>query len=112
MLAAATILGSGGFIPTGTRETSSLLLLAEAAIARWSSTRARACGGLSPTARCWPAHRLEVLLTHFHIDHVCGLAYLTELDDLEIVVRGPGAALYDVPTAECWRGSSRRRSCR
>ena len=29
MLAAATILGSGGFIPTGTRETSSLLLLAK-----------------------------------------------------------------------------------
>ena len=29
MLAAATILGSGGFVPTGRRETSCLLLLPE-----------------------------------------------------------------------------------
>jgi ribonuclease Z len=102
MSAAATILGSGGFIPTGRRETSSLLLLPEGGdravvvdagtgLRRLITDRAALLGERT---------KLEVLLTHFHIDHVCGLAYLTELDDLEITVRGPGAALYDVPTAE------------
>jgi ribonuclease BN (tRNA processing enzyme) len=44
--------------------------------------------------------RLDVLLTHFHIDHVCGLAYLTELTDVHVVVHGPGEALYGVDTTE------------
>lgn len=105
MLAAATILGSGGFVPTGRRETSSLLLhgAGEAAspvvidagtgLRRLITDRARWLGD---------ARRLDVLLSHFHIDHVCGLAYLTELtgDGLEVVIHGPGAALYDVATAE------------
>jgi ribonuclease BN (tRNA processing enzyme) len=105
MLAAATILGSGGFVPTGTRETSSLLLrddAGEAAVVvdagtglrRLITDRAELLGGRT---------RLEVLLTHFHIDHVCGLAYLTELTGpggMDVTVRGPGAELYDMPTAE------------
>jgi ribonuclease BN (tRNA processing enzyme) len=102
MLAAATILGSGGFVPTGTRETSSLLLLdddgstavvvdAGTGLRRLITERARWLDGRT---------RLEVLLTHFHIDHVCGLAYLTELGDLDVTVRGPGSELYDMPTAE------------
>lgn len=105
MLAAATILGSGGFVPTGRRETSSLLLRGDGpdatpvvidagtGLRRLVTDRARWLGD---------ARRLDILLSHFHIDHVCGLAYLTELtgDGLEVVVHGPGAALYEVPTAE------------
>jgi ribonuclease BN (tRNA processing enzyme) len=101
VLAAATILGSGGFIPTGTRETSSLLLLPEGgdgAVVVDAGTGLRRL--ITDRALLDGRTRLEVLLTHFHIDHVCGLAYLTELDDLDITVRGPGAALYDVATAE------------
>jgi ribonuclease BN (tRNA processing enzyme) len=101
VLAAATILGSGGFVPTGTRETSSLLLLpddpdgalvvdAGTGLRRLITDREALIGG---------RRRLEVLLTHFHIDHVCGLAYMTLLGDMEITVRGPGEALYDMPTA-------------
>jgi ribonuclease Z len=102
MLAAATILGSGGFVPTGRRETSSLLLRGAASDAtpvvidagtglrRLITDRARWLGD---------ARRLDILLSHFHIDHVCGLAYLTELADLEIVIHGPGTALYETPTA-------------
>jgi ribonuclease BN (tRNA processing enzyme) len=101
MLAAATILGSGGFVPTGRRETSSLLLGGGASpvvvdagtgLRRLITDRAALLGDWSG--------RLDILLSHFHIDHVCGLAYLTELSDLDIVVHGPGAALYDTPTAE------------
>jgi ribonuclease BN (tRNA processing enzyme) len=102
MLAAATILGSGGFVPTGTRETSSLLLAddaGEAAVVvdagtglrRLITDRASLLGGRT---------KLEVLLTHFHIDHVCGLPYLTELMDMNVTIRGPGAELYDMPTAD------------
>jgi ribonuclease BN (tRNA processing enzyme) len=102
VLATATVLGSGGFVPTGTRETSSLLLVGsgddEAAVIvdagtglrRLITDRDALLGGRT---------RLEVLLTHFHIDHVCGLAYLTELTNMDITVRGPGAELYDMPTA-------------
>src|ERR1700750_2790828 len=101
MSAAATILGSGGFVPTGTRETSSVLLTdddgdsalvidAGTGLRRLVTDRAQWLGGRT---------RLEVLLTHFHIDHVCGLAYLTELTGMAITVRGPGAELYDMPTA-------------
>lgn len=102
VLAAATILGSGGFVPTGTRETSSLLLrddAGEAAVVvdagtglrRLITDRESLLGGRS---------RLEVLLTHFHIDHVCGLPYLTELMDMDVTIRGPGAELYDMATGD------------
>jgi ribonuclease BN (tRNA processing enzyme) len=102
MLAAATILGSGGFVPTGRRETSSLLLLPEGddahAVVIDAGTGIRRL--ITDRALIAGRTRLDVLLTHFHIDHVCGLAYLTELGDLDIHVHGPGAALYDTPTAE------------
>jgi ribonuclease BN (tRNA processing enzyme) len=101
MPAAATILGSGGFVPTGRRETSSLLLLDDAGeqavvvdagtgIRRLVTNRALLAGRT----------RLDVLLTHFHIDHVCGLAYLTELLDMDVHVHGPGEALYDTATCD------------
>jgi len=101
MPTAATVLGSGGFIPTGRRETSSLLLLPEGddgAVLIDAGTGLRRL--ITDRALLAGRTRLEVLLTHFHIDHVCGLAYLTELDELEITVRGPGAALYDLATAD------------
>jgi ribonuclease BN (tRNA processing enzyme) len=101
MLAAATILGSGGFIPTGRRETSSLLLLPEAgdtAIVVDAGTGIRRL--ITDRALLAGRTRVEVLLTHFHLDHICGLVYLTELDELDIRVSGPGAALYGTPTAD------------
>jgi ribonuclease Z len=101
MAAAATILGSGGFIPTGRRETSSLLVLpdgGDTAVVVDAGTGIRRL--ITDRALLAGRTRVVVLLTHFHIDHVCGLAYLTELDDLEVAVRGPGAALYDTPTAD------------
>jgi ribonuclease BN (tRNA processing enzyme) len=103
MLAAATILGSGGFVPTERRETSSLLLLPEAdptaavvvdagtGLRRLVTDREELLGRRT---------RLEILLTHFHIDHVCGLAYLTELSGVEIRVHAPGMALYDTPASD------------
>jgi ribonuclease BN (tRNA processing enzyme) len=108
MLAAATILGSGGFVPTGRRETSSLLLRGDDTAGAGASPVVIDAGTglrrLVTDRGRWlgDARRLDLLLSHFHIDHVCGLAYLTELtgDGLEVVIHGPGAALYGTPTAE------------
>jgi ribonuclease BN (tRNA processing enzyme) len=102
MLAAATILGSGGFVPTGRRETTSLLLLPEGddahAVVVDAGTGIRRL--ITDRALIAGRTRLDVLLTHFHIDHVCGLAYLAQLRDLDVHIHGPGAALYGTPTAE------------
>jgi ribonuclease Z len=101
VLAAATILGSGGFVPTGRRETSSLLLLPEGsdgAVVVDAGTGLRRL--ITDRGVLAGRTRLDVLLTHFHIDHVCGLAYLTELTGMDITIHGPGAELYDTATAE------------
>ena len=45
--------------------------------------------------------RLDILLTHFHLDHIAGLAYLPALGLCEhTTVWGPGQLLYGTPTAE------------
>jgi ribonuclease BN (tRNA processing enzyme) len=45
------------------------------------------------------ATRLDVLLTHFHLDHVCGLSYLPALP-LAARVWAPGRWLYGSPSEE------------
>ena len=101
MLAAARILGSGGFVPTGRRETNSLLLLPEGgngAVVVDAGTGIRRL--ITDPSLLDGRRTLDVLLTHFHLDHVCGLAYLTELRDLTIRIHGPGIALYGEPTED------------
>jgi ribonuclease BN (tRNA processing enzyme) len=101
VLAAATILGSGGFVPTGRRETSSLLLVPEhgdGGVVIDAGTGLRRL--ITDRGLLAGRTRLDVLLTHFHIDHVCGLAYLTELLDMDVHVHGPGRALYDTATCD------------
>jgi ribonuclease BN (tRNA processing enzyme) len=45
--------------------------------------------------------KLDILLTHFHLDHVCGLAYLAAIGvPMQTTVWGPGSELYGIPTAE------------
>lgn len=93
------MLGSGGWIPTGKRETCCALvedgdraLLIDAGsgvrrlVARPDLLRGR--------------RELTVLLTHFHGDHTVGISYLPALGLERVVIHGPGAALYGVPTRE------------
>jgi len=43
---------------------------------------------------------IDILLSHFHLDHVVGLTYLTALDeDVVVSIWGPGALLYGQPTS-------------
>jgi ribonuclease BN (tRNA processing enzyme) len=43
--------------------------------------------------------RIDLALTHFHLDHVCGLLYLPALPVLP-TIHAPGAWLYGKPSAE------------
>ena len=53
--------------------------------------------------------RLDILLTHFHLDHIAGLAYLPALAPCEqTTIWGPGQLLYDTPTAELLAQVSRQ----
>jgi ribonuclease BN (tRNA processing enzyme) len=93
----ATILGSGGWIPTGRRETTSVLVRrGDRALLLDAGTGARRLVGgdlLHGVAR------LDVVLTHFHLDHVCGLAYLPALATATRIW-APGRWLYGRPSAE------------
>jgi ribonuclease BN (tRNA processing enzyme) len=95
-----TLLGSGGWIPTSRRETSclyaregsrALLLDAGSGVSRLVEERALLVG----------VDRLDILLTHFHLDHVIGLSYLPALAISDPpAVWGPGKALAGAATRE------------
>jgi ribonuclease BN (tRNA processing enzyme) len=46
-------------------------------------------------------NRLDILLTHFHLDHIAGLAYLPAIGvRTQTIVWGPGRLLYETPTSQ------------
>jgi ribonuclease BN (tRNA processing enzyme) len=95
-----TLLGSGGWIPTAKRATCSVLVRrGEHALVIDAGTgisRLVEDGGLLDGVRS-----LELVLTHFHLDHVVGLAYLPALPVAEPPrLHGPGKHLYGAPTEE------------
>jgi ribonuclease BN (tRNA processing enzyme) len=94
------LLGSGGWMPTNERETAALylrrgdhVLLVDAGT------------GLHRLVQqpelLQGAERVDIVLTHFHLDHVIGLSYLPGLAlTAKPFVWGPGKALYDAPTRD------------
>ena len=88
-----TILGSGGGAPSALRETSCVLVrdsdralvLDVGTGARWLLAEPDLLGGIA---------RIDVVLTHFHFDHVCGLPFLQLLEP-EPTIWAPGSWLYD-----------------
>ncbi len=87
-----TILGSGGWMPSDRRETACVLLRADdRALLLDAGTGARRLA-TSPELLAGAA-RLDVVLTHFHLDHVCGLSYLPALP-VPATVWAPGRWLY------------------
>jgi ribonuclease BN (tRNA processing enzyme) len=95
------LLGSGGFVPTDRRETACALLRHEnEALLIDAGTGAR---------RLWSEpelldgiERLDVVLTHFHLDHTVGLFYLAGLE-VPLEVWGGGEVLESIPTADLVR---------
>ncbi len=91
------ILGSGGWIPTERRETAcTLVRRGDQALLLDAGTGARRLIG---SAHLDGVRRLDVVLTHFHLDHVCGLSYLPALP-LEVRIWAPGRWLYGSASEE------------
>jgi ribonuclease BN (tRNA processing enzyme) len=97
------LLGSGGWIPTTRRATCSalirrdghaLLIDAGTGISRLVENNKHLDGVRST----------DVVLTHFHLDHIIGLSYLPALPLPEPPrVHGPGEQLYGAPTRDILR---------
>lgn len=94
----AWILGTAGWMPTAERQTTCVLVReGERALLLDAGT-----GGarlVSEPRRLDGVARLDVLLTHFHLDHVCGLLYLPGTG-LPVRVHAPGSWLYGTPSAQ------------
>lgn len=94
------LLGSGGWIPTPERATCSALLReGDQALVIDAGT------GIShlvaEPSLLEGVRTMDIVLTHFHLDHVVGLAYLPALAlPHPPRVHGPGAWLYAQPTIE------------
>jgi ribonuclease BN (tRNA processing enzyme) len=93
-----TILGGGGWFPAYKRHTACALLRdGDSAIMIDAGT---GVGRLVERPELLDGiERLDIVLTHFHLDHVAGLAYLPAIGACEqTTVWGPGSLLYDAPT--------------
>ncbi len=87
-----TILGSGGGALSAKRETACVLIReGERALLLDAGTGARRLV-TDPAHLAGVAH-LDVVLTHFHLDHVCGLPYLRSLEP-SAAIWAPGRWLY------------------
>jgi ribonuclease BN (tRNA processing enzyme) len=95
-----TILGGGGWFPAHGRQTACALLRdGERAIMIDAGTGvARA---IERPELLDGIDELDIVLTHFHLDHIAGLAYLPATRHCpQTTVWGPGALLYERPTAD------------
>lgn len=99
MLETLTVLGGGGWFPAHGRQTACALLRdgdhavmidAGTGVARLIE-RPELLVGLE---------RLDIILTHFHLDHVAGLTYLPAIGICpQTTIWGPGKLLYGTSTA-------------
>jgi ribonuclease BN (tRNA processing enzyme) len=92
------ILGGGGWFPAYGRQTACALLRdGDSAIMIDAGT---GVGRLAERPELLEGvTRLDILLTHFHLDHVAGLAYLPAIGVCDhTTIWGPGRMLYDTPT--------------
>lgn len=98
MLDKLIVLGGGGWFPAHGRQTACALLRdGDSAVMIDAGT---GIGRLVERPDLLEGViRLDIILTHFHLDHVAGLAYLPAIGACEETrLWGPGELLYDTPT--------------
>jgi ribonuclease BN (tRNA processing enzyme) len=91
------LLGSGGAVPSEERETACTMLReGEHALLIDAGSGMRRL--MTEPALLDGVESLAIVLTHFHLDHILGLEYLSQVEAPRPQLYGPGAALYDVAT--------------
>ncbi|MGH9465487.1 MAG: MBL fold metallo-hydrolase [Thermoanaerobaculia bacterium] len=94
-------LGTNGFFPSFGRQTMSFLVLAgDQALLLDAGTGVGRLAEPALAARLGGCPRLDVLLTHYHLDHVVGLSYLRTLWAGPLRIHAPEAPLVDAPARE------------
>lgn len=96
----AVLLGSGGWMPTSARETCcALLRRGEHAVVIDAGTGMRHM--VERPELLAGATSVDIVLTHFHLDHVVGLAYLPALSPATLSrIHAPGRWLYGPTSAD------------
>lgn len=95
-------LGANGFYPSFGRQTMSFLLILEdgGAILLDAGTGFSRLAEPAIRARLADLDRLDVVLSHYHLDHVCGLTYASTAWGRPLRVHAPGPPLVDVEPIE------------
>lgn len=94
-----TVLGSGGWIPTSFRQTSCYLITSGAEALVLDAGTGLGALHIDPSLLDG-IETVTVLLSHFHLDHVMGLGFVTGrgLGGREVTIAGPGSVSYDRST--------------
>ena len=94
-----TVLGSGGWIPTSSRQTSCYLITAGTEALVLDAGTGFGALHISPSLLDG-VETVTVALSHFHLDHVMGLGFLSAraMGGRELTIAGPGSMAYGRPT--------------
>jgi ribonuclease BN (tRNA processing enzyme) len=94
-----TVLGSGGWIPTSARQTSCYLITAGTEALVLDAGTGLGALHIDPSLLDG-VEAVTVVLSHFHLDHVMGLSFISEraLGSRQLTIAGPGALCYGRPT--------------
>ncbi|MBO0881113.1 MAG: MBL fold metallo-hydrolase [Mycobacterium sp.] len=94
-----TVLGSGGWIPTSSRQTSCYLITSGTEALVLDAGTGLGALHIGPSLLAG-IETVTVLLSHFHLDHVTGLGFLSGrgLGGRETTIAGPGLVSYDRST--------------
>ncbi|ACX51847.1 beta-lactamase domain protein [Ammonifex degensii KC4] len=91
-------LGTNGFFPSYGRHTACYLLMPDPETAILLDAGTGVARLLEPEIkkRLEPVGELHIVLSHYHLDHVCGLFYLTGVwPRRKVVIHAPGSPLVD-----------------
>jgi ribonuclease BN (tRNA processing enzyme) len=90
-----TVLGSGGWIPTSSRQTSCYLITSGAEALVLDAGTGLGALHINPSLLDG-IDKVTVALSHFHLDHVIGLGFISAraLGGRELTIAGPGSQCY------------------
>ena len=94
-----TVLGSGGWIPTSSRQTSCYLITSGTEALVFDAGTGLGALHIDPSLLDG-VQTVTIVLSHFHLDHVTGLGFVSArgLGGRELTIAGPGALSYGQPT--------------